>query len=253
MFIGVERSTIFRGPLLYLLGGWVPACAISGVAAAVRRYGYMDPIGIIVLTGLNAAMFASGVTVLAVVRSRRGQGAQTPGCVPVLIGVLISMIVSAVPLLVGVAAYEACVPGGNASKAVFAAAFVLPFSVLIGGISAIPGCYVGVFVADAVRRPASEHRVSPTWALGVLAASSVLGLLLLNEAVSVRRGMVLLFALTPVFLFLIGNIWACVGGLGILGYRAKPGLQRWLPLVGAALSGTIAVAAMLGFGVVPTL
>ena len=240
MFIGVRRSEILRGPLLYLLGGWVPASVIAGAAAISRRCSPVNPVGVIFFTALNAGALAAGFTVRSVVRSRSA-GAKAPGFVPIVLGVLISAVVSAVPLLLGLAAYEACIPGKGGAKLVLFAFFVLPFTVIVGGISSIPGCYVGVSAARAV-----GGGLSP-WALAGIAAGSALGLLWLNLALSASLGFGLLLAL-PLIIFLLGNLWACVSGFAILGNLADPGLRRSLLVVGAVLSAAAAIAVMWAFG-----
>lgn len=241
MFIGVRRSEILRGPLLYFLGGWVPASMIAGAATLAQRCRPVGPLGVVALTALNAGALAAGFTVRSVVRSRSA-GAKAPGFVPIVLGVLISAVVSAVPLLLGLAAYEACIPGKGGAKVVLFAFFVLPFTVIVGGISSIPGCYVGVSAARAV-----GGGLSP-WALAGIAAGSALGLLWLNLTVSARLGVGLLLALSPLLIFLLGNLWACASGFAILGNRAAPGLRRSLLVIGAVLSAAAAIAVMWAFG-----
>ena len=75
----------------------------------------------------------------------------------------------------------------------------------------------------------------------------MLGLLYLDHAVLAHLGTGLFLALPLAFLFFVGNLWACVGALGALWYRAAPQLYRFSLAAVAAFLAVAAIAAMFFF------
>lgn len=237
MFIGVRRSSIFRGPLIYFLGAWVPAAAIAVTDVLTHGCGGTGLFRLVVLTSLNAAMIVPGIVAFHAARRRRRAGACAPQCLPSVLGVILSGAVTWVPLALAAVVYGMCIPGRHGPVLVLAAALTLPIMAgLLGGLLGVPAYYLGVLVANRTTcQPAFGRHALPGLAVGGLAGCAVLGLLALQIYLATTKlsGGALLIALFP-FMFLIGILCACVGALGFLGWDVAHGRRR-LPMLAGAL------------------
>ena len=248
MFIGVRRSSIFRGPLRYLIFGWLPAAVISSGAAFAHLCGHTGLSRIVFFTVWYGGMFAPALTAYTTWPGY-GSEVRTAGCLPTVLGVSISGAVAALPLLIGLAAYLMLFTNRHSDKVMFVAIFSPPVAAVYGGIASIPAYYLGILGSRTVRRHAADGRVSPARMVGVVAGASVLGLLCINHFVSTARvSILLLLAIGPFMIFPVGSLWACTMWFGNLGWRAESGTDRLLFICGAVFSALFVVAAMLGLG-----
>lgn len=230
----------------------MPAVVIATAGDLVPA-GSSVPVGllrVIVSTTLNAGTMVPGFVAYSAASRHPRSAVGAPGCIPNILGVLVSAAVSGVPLVFGILAYVAYALRSRGSPEIaLAAIFALPLTALVGGVLGLPAHYVGLLAASAAAPESGrKSRYLSISSLVVVAAGCLFGTNYRSfYVVSSRHRLSFLVISAFLFVLFIGILWACVGSLARVGGAAGPGWRRAVLLAGAALLAAFGVLAMYAF------